>query len=430
MLERTRDRLKAATTSELSVLRRMGQTAFGIQRAGWRLVTRGGSELPQVVKSLLEELGATYIKLGQFIASSPTLFPADYVAVCEDLLDKTQELDFSVIDKVLSAELGRDYARHFRSIDKKPLASASIAQVHAAQLLNGDAVVLKVQKPDVERIMSTDFQFLQLGVQLFERLALKRYHRSLSDIVDEIRRGMLDECDFRKEARNLDDYRSFLETSGITSVCVPRWYPALSGRRVLTMERFYGVSLADYDEVRKRCPEPETALLAALNTWFESLMRCRVYHADLHAGNVMILDDGRVGFIDFGIVGQISPETWSALLSLSGAAMARDFEQLAKALMTIGMTSQTVDVKAFSQDLRALYYGLMEAEDADPYELPPDEFLKGFSLQLSDLASRHGIRFPREFTLLLKQILYFDRYIKLLAPGLDLLNDPRVQLFS
>ncbi|HSC75924.1 MAG TPA: AarF/ABC1/UbiB kinase family protein, partial [Pseudomonadales bacterium] len=396
MLEKLRTGYHAA--------RRIGQTGIVLQKSGWRWLHNRDMPLPELARDTVEALGSTYIKLGQLIASSPSLFPHEYVQAFQSCLDQTTPLPFSTIEKVLVGEFGPTLSRYFREIDPTPLASASIAQVHAARLFSGEDVVLKVQKPGVENILTTDFQFMQFSAMLLEKISKHIPDSSITDMVEEIRNGMLEECDFHREAENIATYRKFLDANNITHVTVPKVYRTTSTKRVLTMERFYGVPLSNTDEVRKRSTNPEQALIDGLNTWFLSLTQCQIYHADLHAGNVMMLDDGRIGFIDFGIVGRISSGTWESLLSLIATVPTRDFNAIAKALAGIGATNQAVDTQALSRDLQQLYLQFEEESNSD-------DFLNEVTMQVSALGRRHGIRFPREFTLLLKQFLYFDRYI-------------------
>ncbi len=403
--------------------RRIAQTSVALQKSGWRWLQHRDMPLPELARDTVEALGSTYVKLGQLIASSPSLFPHDYVQAFQSCLDQTQPLPYSAIEKVLIEEFGPTLSRYFREIDHTPLASASIAQVHAARLYSGEDVVIKVQKPGVEDILATDFQFMQFSAMLLEKLSKHIPESSITDMVEEIRNGMLEECDFYREADNIALYRRFLDQNKITHVTVPNVYRIASSRRVLTMERFHGVSLSNIEEVRKRSANPEQALIDALNTWFLSLTQCQIYHADLHAGNVMMLDDGRVGFIDFGIVGRISQTTWAALLSLIATVPTRDFPAIAKALAGIGATNQQVDTTALARDLEQLYQQFQDDSESD-------DFLNEVTLRVSTLGRRHGIRFPREFTLLLKQFLYFDRYIRLLSPDLDLFADNRILLHT
>jgi predicted unusual protein kinase regulating ubiquinone biosynthesis (AarF/ABC1/UbiB family) len=409
--------------SSINSVRRVGQTGFALQKAGLNYLLHFRQKpLPYVLLGAMEELGATYIKLGQLIASSPSLFPHQYVEAFQACLDQTTPLPYATVEEVLIQEFGDQLWQLFAEIDPVPLASASIAQVHSARLMTGEDVVVKVQKPGVRNILDTDFQFLHIGAKLIELLSPKAWTSSLTDIVSEIRNGMLDECDFLKEAENIQAYEAFLTSSANKKVRVPKVYKEASTRRVLCMERFYGVSLTDIDQVRQYTPDPEQALVDALETWYASLHHCQIYHADLHAGNVMLLEDGSIGFIDFGIVGHISPKTWDALVALTIAVPSKDFEAIAQALVTIGLTRHNVNISQFADDIESLYRSLDEEESGEDF----NDFIKQLTLKISVVAQRHGIRFPREFTLLVKQFLYFDRYIRLLAPELDLISDPRI----
>jgi aarF domain-containing kinase len=414
--------------------RRLGQTSLVMNRLGarWLKQRRSGDPseppFPELLCDAMQELGTTYIKLGQLVASSPTIFPQEYVNACQRCLDQTDPLPYETLLPVLEGELGVRLKTRFRFIDRKPLASASIAQVHAARLVTGEDVVIKIQKPDVRKVLETDFHFLQLSTRLIEMINPKAWKSSVRDIVQEIRNGMLEECDFHREADNIEEFDRFLEENHIEHVVVPKVYRELSGEKVLVMERFHGVSISNIEAVRKIAPDPEFLLVQALDTWFLSLRKCQFYHADLHAGNMMMLNNGQIGFIDFGIVGRLSPKTWDGITSLAVCVPAGDFDGLALALSKMGATREEIDLKRFAKDLEALWNNI--TRDAMPASDEPDAFWKAVMVDFSALSQRHGIRFPREFTLLVKQFLYFDRYIRLLAPEIDMFDPGRMEMIG
>ena len=300
---------------------RVGETAVIAAKAGIRYATEKPSNA-KLMRETFESLGSTYIKLGQFIASTPSLFPREYVEEFQGCLDQTPSLPFSYVEEVLASEFaGRNLSEIFASIDEKPLASASIAQVHAAKLVSGEDVVIKVQKPGVETILYTDLNVLHWATKVLERAVPKVKFASLADIVDEIKTRMVREVDFIEEANNLDDFVEYLQVSQNTAATAPKVYHQYSTRRILTMQRLYGVPLTDFEVVKKVAKDPSQVLVTAMNTWFGSLMLCKSFHADLHAGNLMLLDDGRIGFIDFGIVGQLKPEVWQACMAFMDALL-------------------------------------------------------------------------------------------------------------
>lgn len=410
---------------------RLTQTGAVLASAGTAWLMGDRPPAPRLLRQTFEKLGATYVKLGQFIASSPSLFPEPYVTEFQHCLDKTTPLPFEVMRRVLERELNRPLDQVFAEIDERPLASASIAQVHAAKLVTGEQVVIKIQKPGVENILLTDLNFLYFTARIVELAFPKLKFASLSAIVAEIQACMMEETDFFKEARNIRDFNEFLKRTGNTSAIAPRVYEHASGLRVLTMERFYGVPLTDLETIRKYTRDPAGTLITAMNTWFSSLMFCDSFHADLHAGNLMVLTDGRLGFIDFGIVGRIDPETWEATHGFVESLTTGDFRLMAQSMCKIGMTRRTVDVDALTRDLENLYGSFVTVD--------PEHVLNGaindneinrIMLDIVAAGERHGIRFPRAFALLLKQILYFDRYVKILAPDLNVFADDRIDLMG
>lgn len=224
---------------------------------------------PAELRRLFEKLGATYIKLGQFIASAPTLFPAEYVKEFQSCLDKTPPVPFEEIKAIIRKELSRPLEEVYEYVDPQPLASASIAQVHAARLRGSQKeVVIKVLKPGVEDVLTTDLNFLYVSARVLEFLNPQLARTSLVGIVGDIRASMLEEVDFRKEAINIEAFRNYVDSLGLSSqATAPTVYRHCSTERVLTMERLFGVPLTDLDSIRSIVPNPETTLITALNVW-------------------------------------------------------------------------------------------------------------------------------------------------------------------
>ncbi|CAB1114331.1 unnamed protein product [Ectocarpus sp. CCAP 1310/34] len=406
---------------------------------------------PSVLRKLCERMGATYVKVGQFIASSPTLFPADYVKEFQKCLDKTDNIPWSTMRPIIEKDLGKRVTEVFSSINTVPLASASIAQVYAATLKTGEDVVIKVQKPGVAEVLKTDLGFMYITSKLVELVNPMFASRlSVSDIVGDIRSSMLDELDFKKEAANQEIFRAFLKESGIDhEVTAPKVFPEASTERVLTMERLYGVPLTDLEGIQKVSQNPEATLISALNTWTLSVMNCDFFHADVHAGNLLVLEDGRVAFIDFGIVGRFSPDTWTGVSRLADGVADEDFNVMAEALCEMGATVGPVDTAKFALDLEGLWtrFNSLDPEamlaasggaasdtsgsssgSSTRLDEKAEQEATGFLLDLVSVSRENGLKLPREFGLLIKQQLYFDRYTKILAPTLDPLRDSRMQM--
>ncbi|KAH9767593.1 putative aarF domain-containing protein kinase [Citrus sinensis] len=321
---------------------------------------------PLYLRRLFERMGATYIKLGQvrvFIASSPTLFPPEYVEEFQNCFDRTPAVPFEEIKRTLLEDLGRPIESVYEYVDPTPIASASVAQVHGARLRGSqDDVVIKVLKPGIEDILVADLNFVYVVARILEFLNPELSRTSLVGIVKDIRESMLEEVDFRKEAANIESFRRYLEAMGLTrQATAPKVYHHCSTRRVLTMERLYGVPLTDLDSISSLVSSPENSLITALNVWFGSLLACETFHADVHAGNLWLLRDGRIGFLDFELV----------------VATARG--------TTTNTTAVSANIVVDERQMNALFLDLLQVSES------------------------YGLKFPREFALLLKQLLYFDR---------------------
>ena len=426
----------------LNVIQRVGKTATIAGKTGLRLA-QGEKMSPTLLRESFEQLGTTYIKIGQFIASTPSIFPREYVEVFQGCLDQTTPLPYTYIEQVLREELetnGQILEDLFQTIDVKPLASASIAQVHSAMLKNGDNVVLKVQKPDVDTIIQTDLGMMVGLTKLIDSIAPSLKFASISPIIDEIRLRMSAETDFLQEAKNIDDFQAFLKKTDNQKVVAPNVYHELSTKKVLVMQRFFGVSMIDDTAMRQYCKYPAQVMTDTLNTWFSSLMLCNSFHADLHAGNLMLLTDGRIGFIDFGIVGKLEPKAWQASMGMMDSFAKEDYRGMAHYMIEMDMTHEReqVDVEVLAKDLESVMKKIL-AEDSlfigktidktMPSQLKDhaDE-INQMLLEMVEVGKRHGIHFPRDFALLTKQLLYFDRFMKVLAPEMDMFHDARIKM--
>jgi len=379
---------------------------------------RGDREAgPRVLRHAFEDLGPTYVKLGQLVASSQGLFPEAYCREFQHCLDRVRPFPFEDVMRTLREDLGRDPAEVFASIDEKPLASASIAQVHAARLLDGSEVVIKVQRPGIGETVTADMRVLDVLARLMTLVPLGDLANPVA-IVEDFEATLREELDFRREAANMDEFNRIMAEHGHAEVAAPAVRHELTSARVLVMERFFGHRVDDVEQLRAREVDGEAKLLLGLRAWFQCMIFHGFFHGDVHAGNLMALLDGRIGFLDFGIVGRFLPERRAQVTDYLMAFASGDFRKLGEVMVAMGSVEATVDLDALAKDLQAAYEPVLgDPEGAKYADLIP---------VVLRTSVKHRMRMPRDFVLITKQMLYFDRYAKILAPKLNLFRDPRV----
>lgn len=422
---------KKTLDTGVNVLGRLHQSVSVAGLSALR-VTKGEQVDAYLLKDAFMQMGVTYIKLGQFIASTPSLFPREYVLAFADCLDATPATSFSLIKEVLADELGRTAGGLddiFDFIDPTPLASASIAQVHQAVLKDGRKVALKIQKPNVGAIIQTDLSVLHGVFWAMERFVPMMKTANLAPIIDEIRTRMTAETDFLAEARHIDRFHEFLAKTGRRHITAPMVHHELSTKRVLVMDLLVGKSLVDDDLLTDLAhihqSTPQKVMADVLDTWFLSLMMTGEFHADLHAGNLMYLNDGRIAFLDFGLMGHIKPTSLQACFSLVQSLQMNDYQGMAQAMVDIGMThgQEASHVQRLADDLKMMMdkvYG--GGQDKDNLNI--------LMLELVEIGKRYGVHFPKDFALLTKQLLYFDRFMVTLAPEMELFEGERLKIVN
>jgi aarF domain-containing kinase len=397
--------------------------ACGVRRLWMRLRGRPyvAMDLPFILRSFCEDMGPTFIKFGQIVASSSGMFPDRYVAEFQKCLDRVRPFPFSEVHRILNADLGEVGMRKLASIERTPLASASIAQVHAARLRDGTQVVIKVQRPGIAARVEADMRILRRVAWLTERLVRDAELANPVGIVEDFAATLSEELDFRREAKNLLQFNQIMAQHGQATVRAPVPNTVFTSERVLVMERFSGTRVDHADEILRRGVDAEAALVTGLRAWLQCVVLHGFFHGDVHAGNLMLLDNGDVGFLDFGIIGRFTDkQRWLVTDYMMSFSMG-NYRKLAQVTVDMGGVAENLDMDAFAADLAAVYAPMRERAFGD---VNYAELLPG----IQKVSTRHRMRMPREFVLILKQFLYFDRYAKLLAPHLNVFTDPRLIL--
>jgi predicted unusual protein kinase regulating ubiquinone biosynthesis (AarF/ABC1/UbiB family) len=406
----------------IATIARLGVTAWVFTRMlveGLVRRLRGERGLgPELVRRAFEELGPTYIKLGQLVASSHGLFPERYCREFEKTLDRVKPFPFAEVERTLTVELGAPPDRLFAAVEPTVLASASIAQVHAATLVDGEQVVIKIQRPHIERRVAADIRILRLIAHLMQLAPTVELANPVG-IIDDFAVTIGEELNFLLESRNMEEFNRIMGELGHADVRAPRVNVALTTRRIITMERFYGVRVDDVQAIQKSGIDSESKLIYGLRCWFQCMILYGFFHGDVHAGNLMMLDDGGLGFLDFGIIGRFSARTRRQITEYIVAFATGDYRKLGQVLLSMDAVAAGVDLDAMARDLERAYAPMLKMSFG---ELKYGDVLPS----ILRASVKHRMRLPREFVLVTKQMLYFDRYAKLLAPRLNVFSDPRL----
>ncbi len=404
---------------------RVGATGWQLTRTGWRVLSKlpgKGSVPDKVLKEIpktFSDLGPTYVKFGQIIASSPGAFGEQLSREFRSLLDAVPPADTAAVHELLTQDLGADPAALFASFDERPFASASIAQVHYATLRTGEDVVVKIQRPGIRRRVAADLQILKRFAQVVELAKLGR-RLSAQDVVADFADNLAEELDFRIEAKSMEAWVSGLHGSPLgRNIKVPQVHWEFTSERVLTMERVHGVRIDDVKAIREKGFDGTELVKALLFSTFEGGLRHGLFHGDLHAGNLLVDDDGRIVFLDFGIMGRIDPRTRWLLRELIYALLVKkDHAAAGKIVVLLGAVGTVRPEAQAARDLEAF---------ATPLTMKTlgDMSYAEIGRQLSTLADAYDVKLPRELVLIGKQFLYVERYMKLLAPKWQMMSDPQ-----
>src|SRR6201990_913866 len=405
---------------------RIGATGWQITRTGARVVTKlagRGSLQHKIIKQIpktFADLGPTYVKFGQIIASSPGAFGEPLSREFRSLLDRVPPADTGEIHKLFVEDLGEDPKNLFKTFDEEPFASASIAQVHYATLHSGEEVVVKIQRPGIRRRVAADLTVLKRFAQAVELAKLGR-RLSAQDVVADFSDNLAEELNFRLEAQSTEASVSHPHIPPLgRNIRVPEVHWDFTTERVLTMERVHGIRIDDAAAIRKAGFDGTELVKALLFSVFEGGLRHGLFHGDLHAGNLYVDEKGSIVFFDFGIMGRIDPRTRWLLRELVYALLVKkDHAAAGKIVVLMGAVGTMRPAAEAAKDLQKVRRPLTMSTLG---ELSYADIGK----QLSTLADAYDVKLPRELVLIGKQLLYVERYMKLLAPRWQMMSDPQL----
>lgn len=418
-------RLSAASPSITARLKRTGAilrvaVAFGwggiVERLGLSHLVpdiAGSGEDAQLdgasrLRLAFESLGPTFVKLGQLLSVQRDLLPEDHIRELEKLQEKVSPFPTGEAIRIIEEELGQTLSNCFSSFDDTPMAAASVAQVHHAALKDGTVVVVKVQRPNIESVIKADLDIMFYVARLLEKHVPESRVYNPVGVVEELAQSILRELDFLREADSAERFLEQLKDD--PEVYVPRIVWALSTRRVLTMEHSPGkrIDSAHPADNRERLRLADSLMRLLLVQIFEK----GFFHGDPHPGNIFVLDDGRICFHDFGIIGRLSPRDQENLRQLFLAVIARDAEWLGEVYLDMGGATGLVDRPAYIRDFgQALEHYYATYGQGNSFGEVLGQFIH--------LGAKHNVRLLKQILLAAKAFMLTESLIRSLNPAFD-----------
>ncbi len=368
---------------------------------------------PERVRMSFEKLGPTFVKLGQLLATRPDLIPPEFSEEFKKLHDQVPGVAFSEIEKMLMAHFGAPVGEIFSKFDETPMAAASIAQVHRARLKDGSEVVVKVQRPGIENVIQDDLQILRGLAELADRYLPETRIYNPKGIIAEFARTMEQETNFILEANNIRRFSLNFATE--SDIVIPRVYSEFTGKRVLVLEALDGIPLSQGRALEQEGVNPEDVLKRGLRAYLKMVYSDGMFHGDLHAGNVLLMAGGKIGLIDFGIVGRLNRKTQNAIANMFLALAEEDYDRMAYMYVDLAPFTERVDVDEFARDVRDLiapYFGLTMK----------NVNMGRMLLDSTAVAAKHGLVLPAELVLFFKSIVSLEGMGKVLLADFDFLT--------
>jgi ubiquinone biosynthesis protein len=366
------------------------------------------------IRRVLEELGPSFIKLGQLMSTRADIFPPEYIEEFKKLQDRVPPIPFEKIKQVIEAELRRPVSQIFSTIQMESLAAASVAQVHRAELGNQEQVVVKVIRPGIDKKIREDIRLMYYLAEKIEKSFEIGQIIGFGNLVKEFERSIFRELDMYVEAGNIERFaENFRESE---ELYIPKVYWDYTAKSVLVMEHIDGIKMDQVDQIKDADIDPKEIALIGLRSFSRQLMEFGLFHADPHPGNTIVMYDGRVSLVDFGITGYLDEETMLQIANIFLGYAEHDYDMVMDGLEDASLISEeTVDTKNFRNDLKDIsepFYGrtLQTISVRDVYE------------QVMQLLFKYRIRLPRNLMLLMKTFIQTEALGKILGSDASLLE--------
>ena len=371
---------------------------------------------PQRLRLAMEELGPTFIKLGQLLSTRPDVLSKEYILEFSKLQDKVPAVSFAEINAQVKRELGSPAEELFAEFSREPIAAASIAQVHHGRLKSGEEVVFKIRRPGIIKTVETDIDVLMGLAYLIEQHVPTIAHYDPVSLVKEFRRNILRETNFTREGRTVDRFAvNFSESS---TVYIPKIYWDYSGEIVLTMEYVQGIKISDLEKLTAQGYDLKEIARRGADAFLKQVLDYGLFHADPHPGNVFILPDQVICMLDYGMVGRLGQDLKDQLIDLLQGLIERDVDRIISQLLYSGELTDDSDLKNLKRDL----HDFIE----DYYDIVLQDIKVGKLLsEFIDILTHHRIHFPPDFMLLAKALVIMEGVGRQLDPEFNMSSHMR-----
>lgn len=365
------------------------------------------------LRNALQDLGPTFIKLGQIASSRRDLVPKEIAVELEKLQDDVKATPFNEIKRIIEEELDDSLENIFIDFDKEPLATASIGQVHIAQLPSGDEVAVKVQRPDIEPIIETDLAILHNLSRIVESRFSWAKQYNLTGMIDEFSYSLRNELNYELEARNGELIAEYCKEND--AIHIPKIYWKQTTQKVLTMELIKGIKVSHYDELIENNYDTKLIAERITDAMLQQILVDGFFHGDPHSGNIYILPDNRVAFLDFGMVGRLDEDLQYHFSSLVISLQAGDTEGMLKTFDKWELTDDVPNRTVLRRDLDMLIFNY--------YDVPLEKISLGKIIaEIFTIARKHRVKIPSDIAILAKVILTLESIIEQLHPELSIMD--------
>lgn len=387
--------------------------------AGKRLVTRRAEQdlqrlsQSQRLRMVMEELGPTFVKLGQLLSTRPDVLPRAYTDEFRKLQDEVPALPVEEIKHQIQRQLGHPVEEICLEFSTEAIAAASIAQVHRGRLRTGEEVVFKVRRPGITRTVETDIDILMGLAQMIEQHVPTVAIYDPVGLVKEFRRTIRREMDFNREGHTIERFNA--NFAGDPTVYVPKVYWEHSGETVLTLEYIPGIKITEFKELTDRGFDLKELARRGAKAFLKQVLDHGVFHGDPHPGNIFVLPDHVICMLDYGMVGRLSPELKQQLIDLLEALLHRDVERIIAQLLYSGELTDEADLKSLRRDLHEFI--------EDYYDILLQDLRVGRLLtDFIEILTQHHIRFPADFMLLAKALVAMEGLGRQLDPEFNMID--------